>query len=686
MEYVFINGIKIPITDWNITVFQLCERLHYSLPRFCYHEQLSIAGNCRMCLIEVETSVKPVIACSTSLAKNMSVRTDSTLVKKARENVLEFLLINHPLDCPICDQGGECDLQDQAMIFGGDRGRFVEIKRSVEDKDFGPYIKTIMTRCIHCTRCVRFFDEIAGVELLGTMGRGKNTEISTYVKTELASEVSGNVIDLCPVGALTSKPYAFTARPWELTSIESIDVLDSLCSNIRIDIRGSEIMRILPKSNSSLNLDWISDNIRFGYDSIKVQRILYPLLKVYITPALFEDIICYTKIDLTDEQIDISKWILSKFFNSSVPSLFEAITQPIILMESTFIPIRIEVAQDFLNYFLKTSKSVSFYLGELIDLYAAFLFKAWYDTIMKPGNFILQNSSFIDIDYRYTYKWNESLKEFSRYNLIYMLNCDLRRCNPVVNARLRQTKYRRADSVYILYTGKSTILNYECYHLSITDISLYLLMQGKHYICNLFSFLKKVTFLSSCSGIISLLDLQRLKNEITYNVLTSVSNSVGYADMGIRSIKTKAGRATTFNYLLNYTVPLSTNSGFTIYQGTHGTINALRSSLLLPSCSFFEETVPYSNLTGFVQWTSEAIHPAGASKNNFYYLTLFLIGYGYSNFIENYPYVKELYKDYCFKHEYTPDFSTTRYAYTHIFRSIIKHDVLTLQYSNNLRA
>jgi NADH dehydrogenase/NADH:ubiquinone oxidoreductase subunit G len=254
---IYINDKEIEIVDWSFTVLQTCESLGISIPRFCYHRDLSIAGNCRMRMIEVKNSVKPVIACATSLSKDMRIFVNSELVKTARENVLEFLLINHPLDCPICDQAGECDLQDQTIIFGSDRGRFVEKKRSVEDKLFGPIVKTIMTRCIHCTRCIRFLDEVAGNSLLGTMGRGKDTEITTYVSKSLKSEILGNIVDLCPVGALTSKPYAFKARSWELQNMEALDVFDSLVSFIRIDVKGNEVLRILPRRNDFLNYVFI---------------------------------------------------------------------------------------------------------------------------------------------------------------------------------------------------------------------------------------------------------------------------------------------------------------------------------------------------------------------------------------------------------------------------------------------
>jgi len=260
------------------TILQACETVGVTVPRFCYHERLSIAGNCRMCLVEVARSPKLVVSCAMPASEGAQIWTDSPSVRKGREGVLEFLLINHPLDCPICDQGGECDLQDQAMVFGSDRSRFQELKRSVEDKNIGPLIKTIMTRCIHCTRCIRFSSEIAGVADLGTTGRGNAMEIGTYVQKLFHSELSGNVIDLCPVGALTSKPYAFTARPWELKSYESVDTSDAVGSNIRIDARGMEILRIIPRSNSSLNFDWISDKTRFQYDGFSNQRLISPMV------------------------------------------------------------------------------------------------------------------------------------------------------------------------------------------------------------------------------------------------------------------------------------------------------------------------------------------------------------------------------------------------------------------------
>ena len=278
MPTLTVNGAEITVEP-GTSLLQACEEAGAEIPRFCYHERLSIAGNCRMCLVEVEKSPKPIASCAVPVAEGMVVRTDSDLVRRAREGVMEFLLINHPLDCPICDQGGECDLQDQAMAYGIGLGRSSEHKRAVADKDIGPLVKTLMTRCIHCTRCVRFATEVAGVEEFGATGRGEHMEIGTYVENAVTSELSGNMIDLCPVGALTSKPYAFVARPWELRHAEGIDVHDAVGSNIRIDFRGREVMRILPRLNEAINEEWISDKTRFAWDGLGRQRLDTPFVR-----------------------------------------------------------------------------------------------------------------------------------------------------------------------------------------------------------------------------------------------------------------------------------------------------------------------------------------------------------------------------------------------------------------------
>src|SRR5882672_6470954 len=288
MTKLIVDGTEVDVPA-DYTLLQACEAAGAEIPRFCYHERLSIAGNCRMCLVDLKGSPEPVASCAWGVrdcrpgpnGEAPVVNTKSPMVRKAREGVMEFLLINHPLDCPICDQGGECDLQDQAMAYGVDSSRYHENKRAVEDKYIGPLVKTIMNRCIHCTRCIRFSTEVAGVSELGATGRGEDMEITTYLERSMTSELQANVVDLCPVGALTSKPYAFKARPWELSKTESIDVMDALGSNIRVDARGKEVMRILPRMNEAVNEEWISDKTRHCVDALGVQRLDQPYVRVH---------------------------------------------------------------------------------------------------------------------------------------------------------------------------------------------------------------------------------------------------------------------------------------------------------------------------------------------------------------------------------------------------------------------
>src|SRR5258708_6649934 len=278
MPKLTIDGQTIEVPA-GVTVLQACEMAGVEIPRFCYHERLSIAGNCRMCLVEQEKAPKPIASCAMPAMDNMVIKTNTPMVQKARNGVMEFLLINHPLDCPICDQGGECDLQDEAMGDGFDGSRFHENKRAVPDKELGPLVKTSMNRCIHCTRCIRFATEVAGVEELGATGRGEDMEVTTYVEHALTTELAGNLVDLCPVGALTSKPYAFEARSWELTKTESVDVLDALGANIRVDTRGAQVMRVLPRLNDDVNEEWISDKTRHAIDGLRHQRLDRPYVR-----------------------------------------------------------------------------------------------------------------------------------------------------------------------------------------------------------------------------------------------------------------------------------------------------------------------------------------------------------------------------------------------------------------------
>ncbi len=281
MPKIIINDNEIEFQE-GMNVLQTCELAGIEIPRFCYHDKLSIAGNCRMCLVEMEKSNKPIASCAMPASDGMKIRTDTKMVKQARQGVMEFLLINHPLDCPICDQGGECDLQDQAMYYGFDKSSYKENKRAVRNKFIGPLISTIMTRCIHCTRCVRFSTEIAGVDDLGLLGRGENAEISTYLEKTIESELSGNVIDLCPVGALTNKQYEFQARPWELKKTETIDVFDGVGSFIRVDTIGKKVLRVLPRINEEINEEWINDKTIFDFDFLIKQRLYVLYIIKYI--------------------------------------------------------------------------------------------------------------------------------------------------------------------------------------------------------------------------------------------------------------------------------------------------------------------------------------------------------------------------------------------------------------------
>ncbi len=400
MVKLTINNKNLDVEN-DITVLQACEIAGIEIPRFCYHERLSIAGNCRMCLVEMENSSKPVASCAMPVADGMNIKTNSELVKKARNGVMEFLLINHPLDCPICDQGGECDLQDQAMAYGKGFSRFNEGKRAVSNKNLGPLIKTHMTRCIHCTRCVRFNEEIAGNYQLGAVGRGENTEITSFLEKNIDSELSGNVIDLCPVGALTSKPYAFIARPWELKKTDSIDVFDALGSNIRVDSKGDKVLRVLPRINEDLNQEWISDKTRFAYDGLNHQR-------------------------------------LDRFYFRSNASKLNEISE-----ERAF-----EILK---NKLLKTKDSKFFSLvGNTLDCESVFSFKLFLDKLNFKNYDCRQDQSFFIPSKRFSYLFNSKISGIDESDLCILIGTDLRKEAPLINARLRQ-RIKHSDNKFQVF-------------------------------------------------------------------------------------------------------------------------------------------------------------------------------------------------------------------------------------------
>ena len=446
MVEIVINDKKV-IVQKGLTILQACEENGIQVPRFCYHEQLSIAGNCRMCLIELDKSVKPIASCAIACENGMKIFTNTILVKKAREGVMEFLLINHPLDCPICDQGGECDLQDQAMLFGNDRGRFYENKRSVSDLDLGPFVKTVMTRCIHCTRCIRFLTELGGSFVMGTTGRGVKTEVGTYISTFLDSEVSGNIIDLCPVGALTSKPYAFTARPWELTKIESIDTLDSMCSNVSYHIFGGKILRVLPVLHMGVNEEWLTNTTRFSYDGYLLQRLTVPLLKE-------------------------NGSLVKKNFNLFIKFFKLNINDKILVLLS-----------DDLS--LETVYAVK----NLKNLYT------FSDVVLK--NRIVKRN----IDFRKNYLFNSAYSNISQADLVCLVGCDLKKEMPLLLVRLRKEK--RKQALPILNFGSTASVGLEEKISGVTTGALIRLSEGKHKNCVDIKKAKKPLFFIGLSLIMS---------------------------------------------------------------------------------------------------------------------------------------------------------------------------------------
>lgn len=468
MIEVIINNNKYTI-DKNLSILQACEQANIPVPRFCYHEKLSIAGNCRMCLVEIEKSPKPIASCAMPVAPGMVIFTESPLVKKAREAVLEFLLINHPLDCPICDQGGECDLQDLTLNYGSDRTRFFELKHGVEDKECGPIVKTIMTRCIHCTRCIRFLTEIVGLEVFGALGRGELMEIGPFFNKYLKTELSGNLVDLCPVGALTSKPYAFLSRNWELKKIETIDFFDAFGSNIVVHTRNNttskkalqtknlftdQILRILPKNNSYLNENWISDKTRYAFDGVFFNR----------------------SFQVTNN----SKFFSNEFLTKKTFSF--TWTEDLIL--NFFNQINNKILQK--NLLVGN-------LGSLIgveELYFFFKFLKNYGT----RNFLFNNKLYnFSIDLPYFYQFNTSFKEIENCDFIFLLNTNPRFESSMLNLKIR--KQYLSKEILICAIGPYQEFNYPTIHLGSNFKNFLKIAQGKNKIIQQLKSAKKPLFI-----------------------------------------------------------------------------------------------------------------------------------------------------------------------------------------------
>lgn len=593
-----LNDFQYTINN-KLTLIQACLKNKVDVPRFCFHEKLSIAGNCRMCLVEDLKQVKPLASCAINVSDSMNIYTNTLKVKKARESVLEFLLANHPLDCPVCDQGGECDLQDQSLVFGSDRGRFYEFKRSVEDKDCGPLIKTVMNRCIHCTRCVRFSNEIAGVNVLGITGRGAKMEIGFYIENLMSSELSGNIIDLCPVGALTSKPFAFTSRPWELKSFNSIDILDSMHSNIRIDVRGTKIMRILPRVNIEINEDWITDKIRFSYDSFRRQRLYDPMLR------------------LGGEFIKIS-W--KKAFFYAKANFLNAIRAG----WSSFVPLR-------------------GFVGDYVDLETLYVFKKF----LSLNGSVLPLSTIRNFDFPSSYAFNLPLTSLHKSDLCLLVGVNLRIDLPLLNSRIKALVAKNLLPVFIL--GFYSNFNYFVKHISSSQTTFLAILEGSHWLSSKLSkgsskyplvIASSASFFSVSSVMPALLHYTNLfsKNWIGLNFIPEFSSFVPASELGLVSKHGQNSNLLNFSFdiLLNFdgSLPVKDPSAsfFRVYQGHHGDVNSQNCELILPSTSFIEKNSFFSNLSRVVQKSKKVLFNPGNSRDDWKILNSLVEVFGFSSF------------------------------------------------------
>ncbi|MBN8827448.1 MAG: NADH-quinone oxidoreductase subunit G [Sphingobacteriia bacterium] len=592
MPKLIINGKEIEVEN-GLTLIQACEIAGVEIPRFCYHEKLKIAGNCRMCLVEMEKAPKPVASCAMPVAEGMVIHTDSPLVKKAREGVMEFLLINHPLDCPICDQGGECDLQDQAYAYGKGSNRFHENKRAVKDKYMGPLIKTHMTRCIHCTRCIRFTQDIAGVPELGAVGRGEHMEVTTYVGKAISSELSGNIIDLCPVGALTSKPYAFKARSWELRHTESIDVLDAVGSNIRIDARGKEVMRILPSLHEGINEEWISDKTRFACDGLKYQRLDKPYIKE-------ED----------------------KFKTVSWETALE------------------RVKKEFASH--KPSE-IGVIFGNQVEAESMFLMKK----ICEDLNIkYMDGSGDLKLDYsnRMSYLFNTTIEGIEQADLCLLIGSNPRYEASLINARIRKTWLNSNRTLPIASIGEVDDQTYPVEFLGNKISVLRDLISEKHAFSEKLKNAKKPIIIIGDNVLKreDSLQIQSLIQELSdkyniiredwngYNVLHQAASRIAALDLhlvpgrdgktGKEIIEAAKNGEIKLLYLLacdDYDLSGLPSTCTVIYQGHHGDNGAHNAHIILPGAAYTEKNGLFLNLEGRVQKTKTAVTAPNMAKEDF---------------------------------------------------------------------
>jgi NADH-quinone oxidoreductase subunit G len=592
MTKLIIDGKEIEVPA-EFTLLQACEAAGAEIPRFCYHERLSIAGNCRMCLVEVKGGPKPVASCAWGVrdcrpgpkGEPPEISTRSPMVKKAREGVMEFLLINHPLDCPICDQGGECDLQDQAMGYGVDTSRFAENKRAVEDKYLGVLVKTSMNRCIQCTRCVRFASEVCGVPEMGATGRGEDMEITTYLETALTSELQGNLVDICPVGALTSKPYAFAARPWELGKTQSIDVMDAVGSAIRVDTRGREVMRILPRVNEAVNEEWISDKTRHIVDGLRTQRLDRPYIR-------------------ENGQLRAASW----------PEAFGAIAA--------------KVAR-------ANGKRIGAIAGDLAAVEEIFALK---ELLAKFGsaNMAVQGSDAFDPKAgRASYIFNPTIAGIEQADALLIVGSNPRREAAVLNARIR--KRWRSGGLKIGVIGDKADLTYTYDHIGAGTDSLSDLAAAKHSFAEVLKSAKHPIVLVGAgaaarhdgAAVLALaaklaLEFGAIKDGWNgFGVLHSAASRVGALDIGFAPGDggLNAAEMTTFGTLdvlfsLGADEIKVPDGTFVVYIGTHGDRGAHRADVILPGAAYTEKSAIYVNTEGRVQTANRAAFPPGDARED----------------------------------------------------------------------
>jgi NADH-quinone oxidoreductase subunit G len=578
-----VNEIEVEVEE-GLTVLQACEKAGVEIPRFCYHEKLSIAGNCRMCLVEMEKSPKPIASCAMPAADGMVIKTNTPKIEKSRKGVMEFLLANHPLDCPVCDQGGECDLQDQSMYYGIDKSRFKENKRSVPDKNMGPLIKTQMTRCIHCTRCIRFATEIAGVPELGAIGRGEDMQITTYLEQSIQSELSGNVIDLCPVGALTSKPYVFEARPWELKKTESIDVMDAVGSNIRVDTYGWEVKRVLPLINEDINEEWISDKTRYACDGLSNQRLDTPFIKYN-----------------------------GKFEKASWEEVFKIIKSKI----------------------LNTPKEkIAGFVGDLTNMETGYIFKEFFDRTLDNNYDCRPTKNYTDLSERSNYLFNSKINGIEESDLIFLIGANPRFEATILNARIRKSFIN--NSTKILSLSDVGDLTYPYQSLDGQTKTLINICEGKSdftmEIINaqkpLFILGESFFKLESADYLFNLIKgflnkNNKINNEWnSLNKLTNDASTVGSLDLKIINENgnifddLKSNKFEIIYLLGQDNLNFDKKDEFIIYQGSHGDKGAEIADIILPGAAYTEQNGYFTNLEGKVQKAFKASYPPGDAKED----------------------------------------------------------------------